>query len=378
MKKRLLLWIIALVAFSGSTLFAQDLTGTWQGTLSPGGGRDLRTVIKISKQGDNYQAVFYSIDQGGQGMNGTATIQGSGVKMAVPGIGGTYEGKLEADGVTITGTFSQGRPFPLNLKKATTPETTWAIPEPPPPPKPMRADANPSFEVATIKPSRPDQPGKAFTMRGKQFATINTTLEDLIVFAYGIHTKQLINAPDWASSQKFDINATPDEEGTPNSNQLRTMMQKLIADRFQLKFHRDKRELSVYAITTDGKNPNKLTKSSTDGGLPGLFFRGLGNLPARNATMADLAGLMQSAVLDRPVVDQTGITGRYDFTLIWTPDDFQFASFGPRPPTPPGAAPSNNPDLFTAFREQLGLRLESTKAQTEVFVLDKVEKPSEN
>src|SRR5689334_14986352 len=69
MKKRLLLWIIALVAFSGSTLFAQDLTGTWQGTLSPGGGRDLRTVIKISKQGDNYQAVFYSIDQGGQGMN---------------------------------------------------------------------------------------------------------------------------------------------------------------------------------------------------------------------------------------------------------------------------------------------------------------------
>jgi uncharacterized protein (TIGR03435 family) len=87
---------------------------------------------------------------------------------------------------------------------------------------------------------------------------------------------------------------------------------------------------------------------------------------------------MQGAVLDRPVVDQTGITGRWDFTLVWTPDEFQFGGAAAKMPPPPatnGAAP---PDLFTAMQEQLGLKLESTKAQAEVFVIDKVAKPTEN
>ena len=100
--------------------------------------------------------------------------------------------------------------------------------------------------------------------------------------------------------------------------------------------------------------------------------------------MAGLAALMERAVLDRPVVDQTGLTGHYDFTLTWTPDEFQFARLGIRVPPPgdpsvtigPGKAAA--PDLYTAFQEQLGLKLESTKAPAEVFVIDRVAKPSEN
>ena len=94
--------------------------------------------------------------------------------------------------------------------------------------------------------------------------------------------------------------------------------------------------------------------------------------------MADFAGVMQGAVLDRPVVDQTGITGRWDFTLLWTPDEFQFGGAAAKMPPPPADNAAAPPDLFTAFQEQLGLKLESTKAPAEVFVIDKVAKPTEN
>jgi len=100
--KKLMLGIIALAAWPGGALLAQDLTGTWQGTLSAN-NRDLRTVIKISKaDGNALKAVLYSIDQGGQGLAGAATLQGQGVKITIPGIGGTYEGKLNTDGKSIT------------------------------------------------------------------------------------------------------------------------------------------------------------------------------------------------------------------------------------------------------------------------------------
>ena len=100
-------------------------------------------------------------------------------------------------------------------------------------------------------------------------------------------------------------------------------------------------------------------------------------LPVQNATMADFAGVMQSAVLDRPVVDQTGLTGRYDFTLKWTPDETQFSGMGIRVPPPTGDA-SAAPGLFTAIQEQLGLKFEATKAPVDVLVVDRAERPSDN
>lgn len=375
---KLMRWMVALMSLSAGVLLAQDLTGTWQGTLLAPNGKELRIVIKVSKaDGSALKAVMYSIDQASPPITvNPVTLQGSTVKMTVSGVGGSYEGKLEADGDSITGNWKQGpEPAALNLKRATA-QTAWAIPEPPPPPKPMAADASPEFEVATIKPATPDRPGKGFMVRGRQFSTVNTTLSDLMTFAYGIHAKQISGAPAWVETEKFDLAAQPNGEGQPNDKQWKSMVQKLLADRFKLAFHRDKKELSVYAIVV-GKTGPKLTKSESTSNLPGLFFRGLGNLPAMNATMTDLAGVMQGAVLDRPVVDQTGLSGRWDFTLLWTPDEFQFGGAAAKMPPPAnnGAAP---PDLFTAFQEQLGLKLEATKAQAEIFVIDRVAKPSDN
>ncbi len=358
-------------------MFSQTLTGTWQGTLQLP-NRELRVVIKISTTDtDTLKATMYSLDQGAGAMAGTVTQQASAIKISVSGVAGTYEGKLSADGKSIAGTWSQGpKPLPLNLALASS-ETAWTVPEPAARPKPMAADANPSFEVATIKPSKPGMPGKAFRLNGRRFSTMNTSLNDLMTFAYSLHPRQITNGPSWIETEKYDIEAQPDGEGQPSDQQWKVMFQKLLADRFQLKFHRDKKELSVYAIVVAKTGP-KLTKSAGDpNGLPGLFFRGLGVLPGRNATMQDFAGVMQTAVLDRPVVDQTGLPGRYDFLLQWTPDETQFGGLGVKvpPPTDKADAP---PDLFTAIQQDLGLKLESTKALVDVLVVDSAEKPSAN
>lgn len=388
---KVMLSAIALAALSGSALltlppvrvFAQsapDITGTWQGTLTlPQGRGELRTVLKISKaDGGGLKAMFYSIDQQGPGIAvGTITVQGSTVKFAIPGIGGSYEGKLDSDAVNLTGTFTQGGPLPLNLKHVAD-AVAWEIPKPPPPSAKMPADANPSFEVATIKPSKPGAPGKGLVMRDpRTFATINYSASDLMSFAYGVHIRQIVGAPAWLEDEKYDISATPDPPGLPNRKQIEIMVQKLLADRFKLTFHHDKKELSVFALTV-GKTGSKLTASTGDpNGLPGLGFRGLGNMNANNANMSDFTGLMQSAVLDRPVVDQTGLSGRFDFGLKWTPDENQFPGLKGQLPPPPENAEAP-PDLFTAIQQQLGLKLESTKTAVDVLVIDHVEKPSAN
>lgn len=380
MKK--LMWIIALAVLSAGGVLAQSLTGTWQGSLKPG-PRELRTVIKISTgDDDKLKAVFYSIDQPSPAIPVTTiTRTGSTVKMAIAALNGTYEGKLSSDGNSIEGTWTQGGPaLPLNLTRAT-PETAWTIPEPPPPPVRMAADAKPAFEVATIKPSDPDRPGKLFTVRGQDVVTINTTLSDLIVMAYGLHLRQITGGPAWLESDKFDITGRPEAPGQPNVAQMKIMIQKLLEDRFQLKFHREKKELGVYAITV-GKTGAKLTKSEADpNGLPGLFFgraapSGM-SFSVRNATLAEVANVLQGSVLDKPVVDQTGLSEKYDFTLKFTPDPGQMAGFG-GPPPPATDSLDAPPDILTAFQQQLGLKLESTKAPVDVIVIDRVEKPSEN
>jgi uncharacterized protein (TIGR03435 family) len=241
----------------------------------------------------------------------------------------------------------------------------------------MAADAPATFEVATIKPSDPNAQGKLFTVKGRQVLTINTSLGDLISVAYGVHAQQIVGGPAWMQTEKYDVTGQPEAPGVPSQEQLRAMIRGLMADRFKLAFHRETRELSVYAIVVRSGGP-KLTKNdSNPNGLPSLLFRGLGVLPAMNATMGDLAGVLQTAVLDRPVVDRTGLEGRYDFTLTWTPDETQFAGLGVRVP-PPSNDPNAPPGLFTAFQEQLGLRLDSTRAPAEVLVIDRVDRPSEN
>ena len=354
------------------------IADTWQGTIHA--GRDLRAVVKISKaDGGGYKAVFYSIDQSGDGFPvHDVTLEGTMVKMSFTTLAATYEAKLSSDGKSITGTWTQGSTVvPLTLTRAT-PEIAWTIP-PPTKLTPMDANAHPSFEVATIKPSKTDQPGRFFRFRGRHFTTTNTSLNDLISYSYKIHNDQIIGAPGWAGTEKYDIDAEPDGEGMPNDQQWKDMMQKLLAERFALTSHHDKKELPVYVLSVARSGP-KLDKS--DAGPNGRFgwsFQGRigGDMTFSDASMTDFATLMQRNVLDRPVVDQTGLAGRYDFNLNWTPDDSQFQGMGakPSPPTDSGNTP---PNLYTAIQEQIGLKLDATRALAEVLVIDHVEKPSEN
>jgi len=374
--KRLLFALTALVALSVGLLHAQDVVGIWQGTLQIQ-GRELRTQIRVVNDG-GLKATFHSIDQGPGAIPGTVTLQGSSMKIAVPGIGGSYEGRLSADGTAAEGTWSQvgGPSIKLDLKKVTN-EAAWPLPAAPPPLAPMPANWVPAFEVATIKPSRPDTPGQSITVRGRTFGTLNQTVSGMMTFAFGLHPDQIVGGPQWLKTDRFDISAEPEGTGMPNGKQWQAALGKLLTDRFKLTFHHERKELSVYALTVL-KTGNKLTKNDTNpNGLPGLFFRGPGVFPVRNATMGDFAGTMQAVVLDRPVIDQTGLEGRYDFTLTWTPDETQFGGRGGQ--VPPPADPANAPPgLFTAIQEQLGLKLESTKAPVDVVVIDRLEKPSEN
>jgi uncharacterized protein (TIGR03435 family) len=358
----------------------QDIAGTWQGTLHA--GQDLRIVVKITKDdAGGYKAVNYSIDQGGQPIPvDSITLDGAVVKMSLKVIGGSYEGKLSSDGKTITGNWTQGpNPLALNFTRAT-PETEWSIPTPPPPIPPMAADANPGFDVATIKPSAPDAKGKGFGFRGGHFVTFNTNMNDLIAFAYGLHSKQIVDGPAWFGTDLYDIEGKPDAEGRPNLKQMGLMVQKLLADRFKLTFHHDQRELSVYVISVASSGPKMDKTKSALSDPQGFGFRGLGDLMVRNLSMKDFASWMQSGVMDRPVVDQTGLTDRYDFTLKWTPDDSQFAQFrgsGVSVP-PPTDDPKAPPSLYTAVQEQLGLKIAPGKVSDDVIVIDHVEKPSAN
>lgn len=356
----------------------KDIADTWQGTLHAG-QQNLRTVVKIRKDDKGgYKAVFYSIDQGGQPLPvDSITLDGAAVKMRLNLVNGTFEGKLSDDGKTIDGTWTQGpSPLPLTLAR-TAPDAAWSIPEPP---KAMAADADPTLDVATIKPSDPTQRGKGFGFRGTHFQTRNFNMNDLIAIGFGLHAKQIVGAPDWFATDLYDIDGVPDVPGRPDLKQMGILIQKLLADRCGLKVHHETRELSVYVITVASGGP-KMAKNTGAPSDPQAFgFRGLGDLIVRNMTMKDFALGMQSAVTDKPVVDQTGLTDRYDFTLKWTPDDSQFAQFRTAVSvTPPKADdPNAPPSLYTAVQEQLGLKIEATKAPDDVIVIDHVEKPSAN
>jgi uncharacterized protein (TIGR03435 family) len=225
--------------------------------------------------------------------------------------------------------------------------------------------------------SNPNVPGKQFMAKGHEFLTINTTLDDLITFAYGLHVRQIVGGPAWTASVKYDLDGKVAGQNQPDDHQWKVMIQKLLEDRFRLTFYHEAKELSVYELTVAKDGP-KLAQSKADpSSLPGMGFRGFGNMPVSNATMADFATMMQGSVLDRPVIDRTGLKQRYDFILKWTPDDSQF--IGMRPPgmqIPGGDTPDAPPNLFTAIQEQLGLKLESAKAPVDVMIIDHIEKPA--
>lgn len=379
-------WTFTLAALHAGVLFGQTFTGTWQGALkipqAPNG--ELRIVIKISmSDAEKLQAQLFSIDQGAQPIAANSvTASGANLKMAIATLNGTYEGRLAADGNTIAGTWTQGAPLPLTLTKATA-ETAWTIPEPPPPPKMMDPKAKPEFEVATIKPSDPNQRGWGINVNGSgMLITRNTTLADLIKFAYDLHPKQVMGAPAWFDADRFDLSCKPNTPGMPTVTQMKVMLQKLLVERFSITSHDDKRELTAYTITV-AKGGAKIQKEEN----VKLPLPGFGGLPqrgfnVRNATLTEFASVLQAQFLDQPVVDQTGLGDvRYTFVVKFTPDP-SMRPFGGAAP-PPDAQPATPeqdapPDLFGAMEQQLGLHIQKTKAAVPVMVIDKIEKPSAN
>lgn len=183
----------------------------------------------------------------------------------------------------------------------------------------MAADANPVFEVATIKSSK-DEGVHLYLDASGLFHPTGTTLSDLIKLAYDVHSRQIAGGPAWMDREKYDLSAKPDKPGKPSLVQLKAMLQRLLADRFQLAFHREKRELSVYAITA-AKSGARLTQNDKDPSGHSTFGAGPRVVTLTNGTMADFASVLQSGgILDRPVVDQTGLGSvRYDLIVKWTP-----------------------------------------------------------
>jgi uncharacterized protein (TIGR03435 family) len=247
----------------------------------------------------------------------------------------------------------------------------------PAPVMPMTADADPAFEVATIKPSDTSAPhGTYFRTNGRDVIAYNISVGELIVYAYGLHEKQVVDGPSSVLAVHFDIDGLPDLPGHPNLKQSRLMFQKLLVSRFKLTFHNENRELPAYAIQVAKGGPRLALTKREPGDSTAFSYNCQAVLTVRNASMADVAHGMQEGFLDRPVVDQTGLEGRYDFDLKWTPDESQ--TYCPNNPARSGEDPNAPPGLYTAMQEQLGLKLTRTRAPIQVMVIDHVEAPSAN
>ncbi len=237
------------------------------------------------------------------------------------------------------------------------------------------------------------------TSPGGRYSASGVTLKMLMQQAYEVKEFQISGGPSWISTAAFDINAKA-ENPEVNREQLKLMLQSLLAERFQLKFHRETRDLPIYALVV-GKNGHKLHFSDVQpdrdgappkapnagdggthvtGGKPvgAMMSMGRGQLDAQMAPMSALVNMLAQQ-LGRPVIDKTDLKGSYDFKLEWTPDEsaLRHIGGGGGADAPP-PADSSGPSIFTAVQEQLGLRLESQRGPVEILVIDSVEKPSGN
>jgi uncharacterized protein (TIGR03435 family) len=271
---------------------------------------------------------------------------------------------------------------------------------------------SPTFEVASIKPNA--TPGRRGGGGGPGRVTmVGMPVRQLIAQAYEIHDSQIIGAPDWAGSQGYDINATM--TGTPSPAERSMLMKTLLRDRFKLAFHTEKRDLPIYALVvlrTDGRlgpglkripddecPPRGSRRGEGPGGPPapspspfdpnavaacGSIVFGPGRLLAHGVPIDMLSGslgrLPAITSFNRPVSNLTRLEGFYDFDFRFTNE---FGRGGPPPVSGPPAAPNaitpgDEPALFTALQEQLGLKLNSQRATLDILVIDSIERPTEN
>ena len=254
----------------------------------------------------------------------------------------------------------------------------------------------PTFEVASIKRNNSGTGMMSVGMQpGGRLHMVNVPVRNLIIRAYGVQPYQIIGGPDWITSDRFDVLTKAEGDATPE--QVNLMLRSLLAERFKLAVHTETRELPVYYLVNardDGRLGPDLKPAAVPCGPPGRGRAG-GPLPGRGAGggcgMMMTFGRVQASgqpiaaiatslanQLGRPIIDKTGLTGSYDFTLSWTPEGGRGG--GPLPPGVPEPPPidPNGPSLFTAIQEQLGLKLESDRGPVEVIVIDGVEPPTED
>ena len=246
------------------------------------------------------------------------------------------------------------------------------------------------FEVASIKPTAGLHEQALVQAIPGRVNIQNFTPRTLIQFAYEVADYQVLGGPSWIRTDHYDVQAKA--EGNPSSRQMTgPMLQSLLADRFRLSFHRETRQMTVYALTVP-KGSAKLEPTANGNcivysmdlpppglpqpgspqpnfcGFPRTLNSGLNRtLDGKAITLAQLATSLSRGELHRPMIDKTGLDGRFDIHLTWMTE-------------PPNAEPgvSDGPSIFTALQEQLNLKLESTRGPVEVLVIDRIERPSEN
>ncbi len=261
----------------------------------------------------------------------------------------------------------------------------------------------PSFEVASIKLNRSVGVVSFINLPPGRFIASGVTTKFLIAFAYNVRDFQLVGEPSWTTSEKYDIEAkvpdSPVEQlqklpSDQHREKIGLMIQSLLADRFKLGLRHETKQLPVYALVVAQNGPKFQEAKPGDtypNGIKGFDGRaqGAGSFRAVNGHLTlqgypiSFLSLLLSERLGRTVLDQTGLKGKYDIALKWTPDQPPAAmgqvAVGANPGADSSAPPeSSGPSIFTAIKEQLGLKLESTKGPVDVIVIDHIERPSEN
>ena len=236
------------------------------------------------------------------------------------------------------------------------------------------------FEVATIKPAGTQPGGRWIRMQSvDRFEARNHAVRTLIAAAFEMSPQAISGGPAWVDSDHWDIQAKTPAEIRPNLNEQMTMLRDLLRERFKLIFHSEQKRMRIYSLTVARGGPKlkerPVSPDATPEGPPPLVFvlsPTVVRLPARYATMSEFASILQRSPLERPVVDQTGLVGRYDFDLEFAPDERLWGGILKRPEN------SDKPELFKAIQEQIGLRLEATTGQVDTIVIDAIERPSAN
>lgn len=230
----------------------------------------------------------------------------------------------------------------------------------------------PKFALASVKVADPSSTPFSLEYRPEagKFTANASSLERLIGFAYDVRNHQISGGPKWRDSAVFNIEAKAESAippGPDGTHIFRLMLQSLLAERFRLAVHHETHQEQVYELVID-KGGSKLRERTGPGG--GLRMA-LGQLTGVAVPLFLLVNQL-SRQLGHTVIDKTGLTGKYDFTVKWEPDS---GAFGPDAPVAPD---SSGPSIFTAVREDLGLRLQSAKGPVEIIVIDHVEKPDAN